>query len=74
MYDKSEKLRTVVSKSVATGVAVKSAVDVMTAKSEDVTIEDIVRVSAQIAGLVDPTGVADTVAAYTYPKCDKINV
>lgn len=74
MYDKTEQLRTIVSKSTAAVIAGKSLADVMTAKSDDVTAEDIVRVSAQIAGLIDPTGVADTVAAYTYPKCSKINV
>lgn len=45
---------------------------------EKPTAEDIVRISAEIASIValaDPTGltsgVADTVAAYTYPKCSK---
>ncbi len=39
--------------------------------SDKPTEEDIARVSAQIAALVDPTGVADVVAAYTYPTCSK---
>jgi hypothetical protein len=38
---------------------------------EQVTEEDIARISAEIAALVDPTGAAATVAAYTYPKCSK---
>jgi hypothetical protein len=33
--------------------------------------EDIARIAAQIAAIVDPTGIADTVAAYMYPKCSK---
>ncbi len=40
--------------------------------SEDTaTPEDIARVAAQIAAIVDPTGAASTVAAYTYPKCSE---
>ncbi len=36
---------------------------------DDIVIEDIVRISAQIASLVDPTGIAGVVGAFTYPKC-----
>ena len=36
-----------------------------------VTDEDMIRMAAQISGILDPTGVSDTVAAYTYPKCSK---
>lgn len=36
------------------------------------TPEDIARVSAEIAAILDPTGVASTVAAYTYPTCNKV--
>ena len=42
------------------------------ATTDDVVAEDIVRVSAEMASLIDPSGVADVVAAYTYPKCSKI--
>jgi hypothetical protein len=38
-----------------------------------VTEEDIIRISAEIAAIADPTGVAGAVAAYTYPKCSKYN-
>ena len=31
--------------------------------------EDIARIAAELASLVDPTGAASVVAAYTYPKC-----
>ena len=36
------------------------------------TEEDIARCSALIAQIVDPTGIADVVASYTYPKCSKL--
>ncbi|MFN0085462.1 MAG: hypothetical protein ACKVX9_08750 [Blastocatellia bacterium] len=35
------------------------------------TEEDMIRMAAQIAAIMDPTGVAGTVAAFTYPKCSK---
>lgn len=37
-----------------------------------VTPEDMVRMAAQIAAIMDPSGVSDTVASYTYPKCSKL--
>jgi hypothetical protein len=39
--------------------------------SDAVTEEDMIRMAAQISAIVDPTGLSDTVAAYTYPKCSK---
>ena len=36
-----------------------------------VTEEDMIRAAAQIAAIIDPSGVSSTVAAYTYPKCSK---
>lgn len=36
-----------------------------------VTAEDLIRAAAQIAAILDPSGVAATVAAYTYPTCSK---
>jgi len=44
------------------------------ANPDNITPEDMVRVAAQIAALIDPTGVSDVVAGYTYPKCSKIKV
>lgn len=52
----------------------KSTAEILAADPSTVTTEDIVRVSAQIAALVDPTGALDVVASYTYPKCSKITV
>jgi hypothetical protein len=34
--------------------------------------EDKVRVAAELASLLDPTGISSIIAAYTYPTCDKI--
>ena len=44
----------------------------MSSNPNDLSPEDIVRVSAELAALADPTGVAGVVAAYSYPKCSKI--
>jgi hypothetical protein len=35
------------------------------------TEEDMIRFAAQIAAILDPSGAASVVAAYTYPKCSK---
>lgn len=34
--------------------------------------EDIIRLSAEILAILDPTGVSGVIAAYTYPLCSKI--
>lgn len=39
---------------------------------EAVTPEDMARVAAAIASIVDPTGVSGIAASYTYPKCSKV--
>ena len=36
-----------------------------------VTEEDMARAAAQIAAILDPSGVSSSVASYTYPKCSK---
>ncbi len=36
------------------------------------TEADIVRLTAEIASIADPTGIASTVAAYSHPKCSQI--
>ena len=43
----------------------------MDTASSIVTEEDMARLAAQIAAILDPSGAAATVAAYTYPKCSK---
>ncbi len=75
LSDKSGKVQDLIAKAQGKFPAVeagKSVKDVLATKSEDLLPEDIVRVSAQIAGLADPTGVADVVGAYAYSKCSKI--
>lgn len=77
MYDKMKKLYDANKATIETAkVYVERAGKVMTVGSialntadPDITIEDFVRIGAQVASLVDPTGVASVVAAYTYPKC-----
>ncbi len=41
-------------------------------RADDITAEDITRISAEIAALIDPSGVSDVIAAYTFPKCSAI--
>ena len=51
---------------------IKQGYDISQEAQDAVTEEDMVRVAAQIAAIIDPTGVAGTVASYTYPVCSKI--
>jgi hypothetical protein len=51
----------------------KSTVDLLKADDNDVTPEDILRVSSQIASLADPTGASGVVSSFSYPKCDQIH-
>jgi hypothetical protein len=52
----------------------KSTAEILKADPTTVTPEDMVRVSSQIASLVDPTGVSDVVGAYTYSKCSNLKI
>ena len=46
---------------------------VIAKKLKDATeVADITRYSAQLAAILDPTGVSGVVAAYSFPTCDKI--
>jgi hypothetical protein len=49
----------------------KKGYKAMGTAEDAVTEEDMIRLAAQIAAIVDPTGISDTVASYTYPKCSK---
>jgi hypothetical protein len=42
-----------------------------TAQNNEALAEDITRAAAQIAAIVDSSGVSATIAAYTYPKCSR---
>ncbi len=50
----------------------KSLGDALNADPSTLTAEDIVRVSAQIAALADPSGISGVVSAYSYPKCTQV--
>ena len=77
MYDKLKKLYDANKDLIEKGkVFVERAGKVITVGSialnvadPNITLEDFVRIGAQVASLVDPTGISDVVAAYTYPKC-----
>jgi hypothetical protein len=51
--------------------ALKKGYKAMGTAEDAVTEEDMIRLAAQIAAIVDTTGISDTVASYTYPKCSK---
>jgi len=76
-YKATQKFRDIKDKlSTAKDVYV-SAKDLDTISSADastVTNEDIVRMSAQIAALADPSGIAGTISAYTYSKCSALKL
>jgi hypothetical protein len=46
--------------------------EMLSANPDSVTDADIVRMSAELAAVVDPTGVAGVTAAYSYPKCSTL--
>lgn len=78
------KLKTQWDVLVKTNQQVKTAVDVfnganaarkgyvaLNTLSNITTEEDMIRAAAQMAAILDPSGVASVVGAYTYPKCSK---
>lgn len=70
LYNKNKdkiKAATTASKSATIGYHVTQ----MSNQLDQITIEDVTRLSAEIASLLDPTGLSSTVAAYSYPKCHK---
>lgn len=54
------------------GSEVKSAQAVSSIDTTKVTEEEMVKLAADIAAIADPTGIAGTVAAYSFSKCSKI--
>ncbi len=61
------------------GEDIKKSIDSIGAANELIKMEtgkvteaDMVRISAQIAALVDPTGIASVIQAFAYPKCSDI--
>ena len=74
VYDANKELidttKTVVTDALKAKTAITSMGNLIDgAQSDQTTIEDITRNAALLASVVDPTGVASVVAAYTYPKC-----
>lgn len=43
-----------------------------TGEFDDYTVADYIRLSAEVAALADPTGIAGVVEKYSYPKCSQI--
>jgi len=43
-----------------------------TANPEAITTEDMVRIAASYAALVDKTGISGVVSSFAFPTCDKI--
>jgi hypothetical protein len=56
---------------VEAGLTVKKGYTAINTAVNVATAEDLARVSAQIASIVDASGVSATIGAYTYPKCSK---
>jgi hypothetical protein len=59
-------------KEVYSDVAKKSKPFVDMATQDGLTAADMVRITAEMAAIVDSSGVSQTVAAYSYPKCSKV--
>lgn len=77
LVNASEKVQSAISKGQGKFPATdagKGVADILKADLDAVTPEDIVRVSAQISALVDPSGASDVIAAYAYPKCSTLKL
>lgn len=48
------------------------AKEILNADASVLSVEDMVRISANIAALADPTGIAGTIGSFTYPKCSAL--
>ena len=74
LYEKAKKASTALAaaeKTVEAGLTVKTGYTAINTALNVATAEDLARVAAQIASIVDSSGVSDVVGAYTYPKCSK---
>ena len=52
----------------------KGLQDILTADANSVRPEDAIRMAAELAAYLDPSGVSGVVAAYTYRKCTQVSV
>jgi hypothetical protein len=75
LYDKNQDFVNFLKKAATVASTAVTAKDVLNLfQMSDPQPADIIRVCAEIAALVDPTGVAGVVAAYSYPLCSTIKV
>jgi len=58
-------------KVVDVGLTVKKGYTALSTATNAIVAEDVARLAAQIAAIVDSSGVSSTIGAYTYPKCSK---
>lgn len=73
-YEKAKKASSALAaaeKTVEASLTVKSGYTAINTALNVATAEDLARVAAQIASIVDSSGVSDVVGTYTYPKCSK---
>ena len=69
LKEKGEKIKEAYEKAADAADAVDQLEQI---KDDNITEADIVRISASIAALADPTGIASTVEAYSHPKCSQL--
>jgi hypothetical protein len=75
LYDANQNVVTFFKGLAAAGSAALTAKDVIAVlNSNNTTPADIIRVTAEVASLLDPTGVASVISAYSYPLCSDIKV
>lgn len=51
---------------------VEDSLELATADPEAITTEDMIRIAASYAALVDKTGISGVVSSFSFPTCDKI--
>lgn len=77
LYDKNQKYVDLVKKGMNVTAYATTARQVSIAMTSDIntiTAADIIRISAQMAALADPSGIAATIAAYSYPLCSDVKL
>lgn len=52
---------------------VETVSDALDNDYDEMTAADYIRLAAEIADLMDPTGVAGAIAAYSFPKCSALH-
>jgi hypothetical protein len=73
LYNKNQDFVNFLNKAALVGSTASTSRDVLNfILSPNLTPADMIRITAEIVSLVDPTGVASVVAAYSYPLCSDI--